>query len=183
MKAVAVRRVQALLAVFMLDVLAPCVHAGNVRVHLAAGTDMTTYRTYNWLPTRVLTGAGVVENDPVLTPLIKDAVNRELKQRGLSEVATGGDLQVATGVTTHAVPQVEAVLFAGPQDLTFATPIGTIGRYNRKGSLIVNLIDSRTKKSAWAGLAEEDLADVQGAGQKKIGKAAGRLFKKFPVKK
>ena len=183
MKSVHVRRVPAVIALLILGVLAPRVHAGNVRTNLAAGIDMRQYKTYQWLPTRVLTGTGVVENDPVLTPLIKDAVNRELKGRGLTEVATDGDLQVATGITTHAVPQVEAVLFAGPQDLTYATPIATIGRYNRKGSLIVNLIDSKTKKSAWAGLAEEDLADVQGAGQKKIGKAAGSLFKKYPVKK
>jgi hypothetical protein len=144
---------------------------------------MTKYKTYQWLPTRVLTSSGVVENDPVLTPLMKEAINRELKDRGLTEVESGGDLQVAAGITTHSVPQMEAVLFAGPQDLMFGTPIATMGRYNRKGSLIVNLIDPATKKSAWAGLAEEDLNDTQGAGQKKIGKAAGKIFKKYPVKK
>src|SRR3954467_8401476 len=158
-------------------------YAGSVRAHAAPGADFTRYKTYHWLPTRVLTGTGLVENDPVLTPLIKEAVNQQLTQRGLTEVAEGGDLQISAGITTHAVPQLEAVLFAGPQDLTYATPIATIGRYNRKGSLIVNLIDSGTKKSAWAGLAEEDLNDVQGAGQKKIGKAAVKLFKKYPVKK
>jgi hypothetical protein len=144
---------------------------------------MTRYKTYQWLPTRALKKSGLVENDPVLTPLIKEAVNRELMQRGLTEVAQGGDLQVAAGVMQHAVPQVEAVWFAGPQDLDFATPIATMGRYNRKGSLIVNLIDPATKKSAWAGLAEEDLNDMEGAGQKKISKAAENLFKKYPVKK
>lgn len=157
--------------------------AAKVKTQLAPGADMTQYKTYEWLPTRVLRNTGLVENDPVLTPLIKDAVNRELMQRGLKEVAQGGDLQIAAGVTTHAVPQVEAVWFAGPQDLDFATPIATMGRYNRKGSLIINLIDSRTKKSAWAGRAEENLNDKKGAGQEKISQAAGNVFKKYPVKK
>jgi len=143
---------------------------------------MARYKTYQWLPTRALTGAGVVENDPVITPLIKDAVNRELNQRGLTEVATGGDLQIAAIVTTHADAQVEAVFMPGP-DFYYGTPVATMGRYNRKGSLILNLIDTKTKKSTWSGIAVEDLNDTKGAGQKKIGKAAENLFKKYPAKK
>lgn len=172
-----------LLAVVLLGLNPINSYAGRVKTQLRPGTNLGQYKTYEWLPTRVLTGSGIVENDPVLTPLIKEAVNRELKERGLTEVTSGGDLQVAAGITTHAVPQVEAVWFAGPTDLTYATPIATMGRYNRKGSLIVNLIDPKTKKSAWAGLAEEDLSDTQGAGQKKISKAADKMFKKYPVKK
>jgi hypothetical protein len=79
---------------------------------------------------------------------------------------------------------VEAVVFAGPQDLAFATPIATMGRYNHKGSVIVNLIDTSTKKSAWAGVAEEDVHQNPSAEekQKKIGKATENLFKKWPKK-
>jgi len=183
MKRIPAVRPELLVLLLVMVTLPQCSYAGSVRAHAAPGADLTRYKTYQWLPTRVLTGTGVVENEPVLTPLIKDAVNREMTQRGLTEVAEGGDLQISAGITTHAVPQLEAVLFAGPQDLTYATPIATMGRYNRKGSLIVNLIDSKTKKSAWAGLAEEDLSDAKGAGQKKIAKAAVKLFKKYPVKK
>jgi Domain of unknown function (DUF4136) len=158
-------------------------YAGKARTHLAPGVDISQYKTYQWLPTRVLRNTGLIENDPTLTPLIKEAVNRELAQLGLTEVSGTADLQIAAGITTHALAQVEAVLFAGPYDLDFATPIATMGRYNHKGSLIVNLIDTRTKKSAWAGVAEEDIDKTPGAGQKKIANAARNLFKKFPGKK
>ena|SRR5436190_1261376 len=158
-------------------------YAGKARTHPAPGVDIRQYKTYEWLPTRVLRNTGLIENDPVLTPLIKEAVNRELAQLGLTEVSEGADLQVAAGITTHALAQVEAVYFAGPSDLDFATPIATMGRYNHKGSLIVNLIDTKTKKSAWAGVAEEDIDKTPGAGQKKIANAARNLFKKFPGKK
>jgi hypothetical protein len=159
-------------------------YAGKVKAQVAPGTDMAQYKTYEWLPTRVLGKTGLLEDDPVMSPLIKDAVNRELTQRGLKEVTKGGDLQISAGVMTHAVPQVEAVwVSAGTQGMYYATPIATIGRYNRKGSLIVNLIDSKTKTSAWAGVAEENLNDMQGAGLKKISDAAGNLFKKYPAKK
>ena len=155
--------------------------AGKVRTQLAPGTDMAQYKTYQWLPTRVLTNTGLVENHPDFTPLVKEAVNRELTQRGLTEVAEGADLQIAAGAATHASPQVEAVFMPGP-DMYFGTPVATMGRYNRKGSLVLNLIDTRTKKSAWSGIAEEDLNDTKGAGLKKIGKATENLFKKYPVK-
>src|SRR4051794_29258130 len=170
MQAIHALRAELVIGLLALGMFPQNTFAGKVRAQVAPGADMARYKTYEWLPTRALTGTGIVENDPVITPLIKDALNRELKQRGLTEVASGGDLQVAAGVTTHADPQVEAVLFGGAPDLMYATPIATMGRYNRKGSLIVNLIDTKTKKSAWAGLAEEDLNDTAGAGQKKIGK-------------
>jgi len=77
-------------------------------------------------------------------------------QRGLKEVAEGGDLQVATGILTTSIPQVEAVIFGGPANI-YATPIATMGRYNREGTLVVNLIDTRTKKSAWIGMVTESI--------------------------
>jgi len=171
-----------LLVVLALAAAPERVHAGKAKAHAAPGIDLSQYKTYQWLPTRVLRNTGLVENDPVLTPIIKNAVNRELNQLGLKEVSEGADLQVAAGITTHAVPQVEAVYMPGP-DFYFGTPVATMGRYNRKGALIVNLIDVKSKKSAWAGVAEEDLKNLEGDGQKKISKSAENLFKKYPVKK
>jgi hypothetical protein len=147
------------------------------------GADFARYKTYQWLPTRVLTKTGVVEDDPVLTPVIRDAVNRQLAQRGLKEVAQGGDLEISAGVLTASVPQLEAVMFAGPSDLTFATPIANMGRYNKEGTLIVNLIDTRTKKSAWIGMVRETIDNKAGSGQKKLPGAAAKLFKKYPAVK
>jgi hypothetical protein len=78
---------------------------------------------------------------------------------------------------------MEAILFPGGMAFDYATPIGTVGRYNREGTLVVNLIDSRTKKSAWAGLARETIDNHPGAGKEKVAKATARLFKKCPLKK
>jgi len=177
-----VAKLCSVLALMFLIFFPPAGYAGKVRTQSAPDVDLSKYKTYQWLPTRVLRNTGLVENDPVLTPLIKQAVNRELTQRGMTEVAEGGDLQVAAGITTSFVPQVEAVYMPGP-DFYFGTPVATMGRYNKKGALILNLIDPKTKKSAWAGVAEEDLKNTQDEGQKKIAKAAENLFKKYPGKK
>lgn len=158
----------------------PC-YAGKIRAEAQPGADFARYKTYQWLPPKVLTNTGVVENHPVLGPAIRDAVNRQLAQRGLTEVSEGGDLQVVAGVSTTSVPQLEAVIFAGSSDMMYATPIATMGRYNREGTLVVNLIDTRTKRSAWIGMIQESLDKKPGAGQKKLPSAAAKLFKKYPA--
>jgi hypothetical protein len=157
-------------------------YAGKVRVEVPRGTDLSKYKTYQWLPPKMLGKSGVVEDDPAIGPLVKEAVNRELTQKGLTEVATGGDLQVSTIVLAASVPQLEAVLFAGP-DLMYDTPIASMGRYNREGTLVVNLIDPKTKKSAWTGMVTESIDNKPGGGQKKIAPAAAKMFKKFPAVK
>jgi hypothetical protein len=58
-----------------------------------------------------------------------------------------------------------------------------MGRYNREGTLVVNLIDTRTKKSAWVGMVQESIDNKPGAGRKKLPSAAAKLFKKYPSTK
>ena len=122
-----------------------------------------------------------MENDPVVGPLVKEAVDGELAKKGLTQVTEGGDLEVLTMVMLDASPQVEAAYYAGGLDMAYATPIAVMGRYNRKGTLVVNLVDTKTKKSAWVGIDSESLADAgQEKNKGKIGKAAEKMFKKYP---
>jgi hypothetical protein len=163
--------------------LTPC-FAGKVITQVGKDADFSRYKTYQWLPTRLLAKTGLIENDPAFTALVKEAVNRELDKRGMREVSEGGDLQIATTGFSVSVPQVEALITTGGGDPLFGTqPIGTVGRYNKEGTLVVNLIDSRTKRSAWAGMVTDSLDNKPGSGSKKISKGTADLFKKYPVQK
>lgn len=157
--------------------------AEKVKIYIGKDVDFSQYKTYQWLPPRVLAKTGVVENDPEISPVIKDAVNRELTARGFREVSEGGDLQVSTAALAESIPQMEYLIFPDRMAYNYETPLTSVGRYNRQGTLVVNLIDSRTNKSAWAGLARETIDNHPGAGKEKIGKVTARLFSKFPVKK
>jgi hypothetical protein len=159
--------------------------AGDVKTFVGRTANFSEYQTYTWLPTKILAPTGIVENDPVIGPAVRSAVNAELTARGLKEVPQGGDLQVSTIVLSSSSPQVEAIIFGGDYaQPDFGTPIGTIGRYNKEGTLAVNLIDSRTKKSAWAGMVTRSIdSGPAGSNTKKIAPAANKLFKKFPIKK
>jgi len=154
--------------------------AGEVKAFPAQDADLGRFKTFKMLPTRVLTGRGVEENDPNVSPFINSAVRSELTKKGLVEVAEGEDLEVAAGALAVSIPQVEAVLYNFAGDADFGTsPLATIGRYNREGTLIVNLIDRKAKKSVWLGFAKRALGRPSNL-KKDVDKAAQALFKKYP---
>jgi hypothetical protein len=166
------------------------VYAGEVKVFPGINVDINEYKTFQWLPPKVRTKTGIVEDHPA-NQVLKDVIVRQLVQRGLTELADGGDLQIQALVLTESVPQLEAVIFTGmamlPGDyMMVGEPIATVGRYNRMGSLYINMIDWRAKKSAWFGMATEGLPNGTMKPEEvrsKLDKAATNIFKKYPVKK
>lgn len=154
---------------------------GDVQTFPAQGADLTQFKTFKLLPTRVLTGYGVLENDPDISPFINSALKKELTNKGLTEVSEGADLEVSAGALVVSIPQIEMLIYNLSMDATWGTsPITTIGRYNREGTLIVNLIDPRTKKSVWLGFAKRALGKPSNK-KRDIDKAADALFKKYPA--
>jgi len=170
------------LCLLLLTLALPC-SARKIKTVAGTHANFASYKTYQWLAVKTLGKAGIVEDDPAVTPVIKDAVNREMAALGLTEVKENADLQVAAFASTTSVPQLEAVIFPGHMDLDFATPIATMGRYNKEGTLAINLIDTRTKQSAWAGLATDSIDNKPGSGAKKIPGATAALFSKYPTRK
>ena len=63
---------------------------GKVKSLAGKGADFASYKTYEWLPTKIRTGTGIVENDPELTPLIKQAVNEAARKEGASRSGVRG---------------------------------------------------------------------------------------------
>jgi hypothetical protein len=165
--------------------LLPPVLADKVKVQNGANADFAHYKTYQWLPPRVLTKTGIVENHP-MNPVLKEIVTRELAQKGLTETTDAADLQVQAFVLTDTTPQLEAVIIGLDPYTNWGTTIGTVGRYNREGTLGVNLIDRRTNKSAWVALGKSDIKTgtmSENEIRSKLDSLATKIFKKYPTKK
>jgi hypothetical protein len=154
---------------------------GKYKELVPASGDFSRYKTYQWLPTRVLAKTGLIENDDVVAPAIKKAVERELTRLGLTEVAEGADFEVAAGAFRAAIPQVEAYFFPGRLDWTIGTAPSAIGRYNHEGTIVINLIDCHTKKSAWAALSSGSF-EKQDQLDSRVNHAASEIFRKYPGK-
>jgi len=157
--------------------------AGDVSTFPVKGVDLTTYRTYRLLPPKVLTKSGLHEDEPTVGPLIRGALTRELTNKGLIEVSEKADMEVASAATAVSIPQIEALLYSWVADGTSnigTAPLATLGRYNKEGTLYVNLIDPRTNRSVWLGISTRALgkpANLEGD----INKAAQAMFKKYPA--
>ncbi|HEY3444386.1 MAG TPA: DUF4136 domain-containing protein [Paludibaculum sp.] len=154
-----------------------------------AGDDCRQYKTYSWLPVRTVGKTGLIDDDPTASPIIREAVNRELQAKGLNEVASGGEQQVATAAMKATSPHTDALIYGwfpecGTTYGTYwstAQPVMTISSYSAKGAFVVNLIDTKTKKSAWIAMAKDTVDKNQG--EAKIDKASAKMFADFPPKK
>ena len=160
--------------------------AGDVKAQTGVKANFAKYRTYSWFPPKVLTKAGVVEDHPS-NPVLQEIIDREMEKLGLSKTAGDADLMVQTLVLTESTPQLEAVLMSLGNSWSYpGETIATMGRYNRKGTLYVNLVDRESKTSAWSAKATESLPDKGLSPDKlrsKLSEAAEKMFRKYPAKK
>jgi len=149
--------------------------------------NFASYKTYTWLPPRILKKTGIDEGDDIVAPYIKKAVNREMTRRGFTE-APDGQVQISAWAFADAVPHVDALIYPGyglgpggvPAINIGAAPT-TLGRYNKSGTVLVNLIDASTKKSIWGAIASGDLPKKSQI-QDKVDKAVREMFEKYPIK-
>ena len=153
---------------------------GEVKAGAAKGVDLSRYKTFQILPVRILTKKGIVEDDPVLSPVIAAALRRELTEKGLTEVAASPDLQVLPGALQTVFPSIDAMFynFVGDADWG-SSPVFTVGRYNKEGTLFVNMVDPRDNKTVWLGFAKRAVGKPSSL-KGDLDKAADELFKKYP---
>jgi uncharacterized protein DUF4136 len=170
-------------ALILVGLAASLAAGADVRAFPASGVDLDTYKTFKLLPPKLMTKAGLKENEPPAGPLIAAALRKELVGKGLTEVTTGADLEVSSLGTAVSIPQIEALIYSNTltgSAITGTAPTRTLGRYNKEGTLYVNLIDARANKSAWLGISTRALGKPASL-ENDINKAAQAMFKKYPA--
>jgi hypothetical protein len=138
--------------------------------------DFSQFKTYAWVQ-------GTNLRDELNHKRIVNAIDAQMAVKGLQKVETGGhpDLLVAYHASFNRKLQINASGWGGyrfgPARSGRATveevPIGT---------LIVDLVNAKTKTIVWRGTAtkEVDLRASPEKREKNIQKAAEKLFKKYP---
>jgi hypothetical protein len=179
-------RVTSVLGIAGLALLPLLAIAGDVAAYPAPNINLASYKTFKILPVKLMTKSGLQENEPTISPFIVAALRKELTAKGLTEVADGPDLEIASLGTAVSIPQLEVViysyLYSDSTSVIGTAPLATMGRYNREGTLYVNMIDPRLKKGAWLGISTRALnkpSKIEGD----INKAMQAMFKKYPALK
>jgi hypothetical protein len=154
----------------------------SVTVHYDYDTEanFSNIKTFDWLP--VLARADM---NRLNVKRIKNAVNTQLEVKGLKATADKPDLLVAMSmgkqlevtVTDHGYahrPYRRGRWYGGGGGVSVNT--------SEKGTLVIDLVDAKTKELIWQGVAKGTLKpnQTQEKQEKRINEAVTKPFKHFP---
>lgn len=154
----------------------------RVNAYQWPGADFGRYRTFTWGPEdRLSTGDPRLDNNEIFRGRVQRAVERELVPRGW-ERANGAAADVVVHVHAHIDQRIESNTI--DRDLAACEPGGCGPRVYEAGTLLLDLVDARTKRVAWRGWAEGSLdavIDDQELLEQTIDEAVAKILARLPL--
>jgi hypothetical protein len=158
-----------------------CVNAQKVSVGADPTVDLTKYKTYTW--------SNVASANPLTHETVMSAIDTQLAAKGLKKVDADPELTVVVFGSTESDIHVTNPSWA-PSLNSIATgvAVGSQSWLVTRGTLVVDLLDTKTKNSVWRGQATDTLErgptgdKVRDAKtvEKPIRNAVKKMFKQFP---
>jgi hypothetical protein len=160
-------------SVGLMLLLACAVFAQQVKTDYDHNANFSQYKTYSWKK--------VQTRDPLLVDRIKTAVNSALAAKGLTEVPSGGDVEVSAVEMTKNQETQNTFYdgFGGRRFGGFGYATTTTDTY-KVGTLLIDLFDTKTEKLIWRSSASGTLSDNPNKNTKNLDKGVEKMFKHFP---
>ena len=164
-------------SIAMFFVLTAASFAQQVKTDYDHSANFGQYKTYSW--------EKVQTKDPLMVDRIKSAVNSALAARGLTEVPSGGDVEVFSIETTQNQQTLDTFYngFGGGRRWGgfggFGDATTTVETY-KVGTLVVDLFDAKTEKLIWRSSSSDTLSDNSDKNTKNLGKGVNKMFQHFP---
>src|SRR5713101_3441466 len=158
-------------------VLATVSFAQRVKTDYDHNANFGQYKTYSW--------EKVQTKDPLVVDRIKSAVNSALAEKGLTQVPSGGDVEVFAIETTQNQQTLDTFYnaFGGGRRWGgfggFGDATTTVETY-KVGSLVIDLFDAKTEKLIWRSSSSDTLSDNADKNTKNLDKGVNKMFKHFP---
>jgi hypothetical protein len=150
------------------------ISAQKTSVDYDHSANFSGYHTYNWGQVKTV--------DSIWADRIKTSVDQQLQAKGWTKVADGGDVAVAALGQAHN-RQEEQTFYSGG-GWGWGPGIATTSTYNtRRGTLVVAMFDTKTKKLIWRGVSDGDLSGKPEKNIDKMNKSVAKFFKIFPPAK
>jgi hypothetical protein len=176
-------------ALFLLLGLASACATVSVKTDYDPAVDFGRYRTFQVLDGKLIVNGHRDDGNTLVKDRIRSAITQELAGRGLQPVDTGADLMVTYTAGARTVTEIETT---GPYDGGWGPYWGPGGwwgpgysdwwtREYTRGTLVIDLIDSATKKLVWRAYAEADVTSPDA--RNIIQKAVHKAFQKFPPRR
>ena len=155
--------------------LASASFAQQVKTDYDRSTDFSHYKTYSW--------EKVQTSDPLWVDRIKEAVNSALATKGLTPVASGGDIAIVAIEMTKNQQTLNTFYdgFGGGWRWGggFGNATTTVDNY-KVGTLVVDLFDASTKQIVWRGSSSDTLSDKSDKNIKNLDKGVQKMFEHYP---
>ena len=161
---------------------AVCASAQKVSVGADPGVDLTRYKTYAW-------SKGAISANAIISQLVISSVDEQLAAKGIKKVDADPDLTVVVFGSQESDMHVSNPSWS-PSLNSIATgvAVGSQSWLVTKGTLVVDLLDAKTKNSVWRGQATQtldrgptgDKAKDAKTVEKPIKNAVKKMFKQFP---
>lgn len=137
-------------------------------------------KSYTLAPGRVLTPRGLIE-DPTVNAIMKNAVSEQMKDMKIAEADKGADLEIRFMGGNGAGLQVDDLAVGDVAMWDIGGPAAVSGRTYKKSSLVIAMVDNRSKRTIWAARCSDKFGDPAHL-QERIQKAVAKAFAKFPKK-
>lgn len=152
-----------------------CLAFGDVKTDYSHSTDFGKYRTYSWIRAEA--------GNSLWADRIMADVDAQLQAKGLTKVASGGDLAVSAFGRMQNQQTLETFYdgFGGGWFWRGFGNTATTQVVNTPvGSLTVDLFDGPSKKLVWRGTSMATLSSQPEKNEKKLAGDVEDLFKHFP---
>ena len=164
--------------------VAGCLTLMPVGSHFQRGTDFTRYQTYAWGPADALPISDQrLRENPYFVDDVHGAIDWEFQDRGLRHATSErADLLVHYHAAVNSRLEVQSRV-AQFRDCVGEDCRGTVSDYDA-GTLVIDVIDTRTQQLVWRGWAEhrlEDMLDDPQAVHRRVKDAVHRIMKTLPL--
>jgi Domain of unknown function (DUF4136) len=151
--------------------------AQDVTTNSMPGTNFSQFHTYKWVAIR-----GATYPNQILDQEIKDAINTQLSQKGLT-MTTGEKADLYVGYQTAVDQQKQWNAYGMGGGWRFGGGMGTATSSTIDiGTIVVDMYDPSTKQLVWTGRATKTLnpSKNQQKNMENLNKAMQKLLKNYP---
>lgn len=158
-----------LLASLLAALLAGCATGLSVRSDEDPAADFSRYRTWNFFDPMGVEGG---YNSPIFGELFREAITREMEERGY-RLAADADLMInvtlrsddKVKVSTYTTPYMSGAYYERPGGAYYGSSLGVgvgVGQRTTKTtevSVFIDLVDKEKQQISWQGVAVTDASD------------------------
>jgi|RhiMetdeSRZDD1v2_1073273.scaffolds.fasta_scaffold36146_2 uncharacterized protein DUF4136 len=160
--------------------LGGCGSSMTVATDYDRAANFTSYKTYSWRK-------GTPLPNPLMSQRVVAAIDAQMAKKGFTKVdSAASDVTVTYHAAADKSMDVQTFhsgsaygcwggCYGSSMSSTTVTPVTT-------GTLIVDIVDSKTNNMLWRGSGSDTVSDNPSENEGKVNEAVSRMFENFPPK-